>query len=457
MKSLVKHITYPLLAKLEGHKDRHLQLKELEGSAYWTLDRIRDYQFEKLKRLLKHAGDKVPFYKRRYAECGFQVDEIQNFTDIKKIPVLKKTDINENLNDLIADGSDYQTLFHSISGGTTGSSIDVYNDADSLMMKQAAVMRFDTWGGWKIGEWSSIIWPAAVDMRKNQSIRTKLKNFLSDRKIMLQMAVIRENDIAEHMHLIRKNGVTFVRGFPSQLAEVARYVCEKDIPLTSVRGVVSTGEPLYDDQRQSISRAFGCPVFDSYRTREVGPIAQECEEHDGLHISAETVYVEADNPNVSTENGYDNELSDSKIIVTDLTNYCMPFIRYEIGDLGALSERMCRCGRGLPLLARVGGRLTDVIYTPEKKKIAPVTLIPQLFHLLGIMNQFRIIQDHLDHLTIQMAKPQPHEELLKRQREVILKIFGSGMNVTYEYLDRIPPLKSGKYAFIVSKIQKRVE
>jgi phenylacetate-CoA ligase len=193
-------------------------------------------------------------------------------------------------------------------------------------------------------------------------------------------------------------------------------------------------------------------VFDSYRTREVGCVAQECEEHQGYHISADTMYVET--IPIERKKSVEKEFpSYEKILITDLTNYSAPIVRYEIGDVGNLSERRCPCGRGLPLLENIGGRISDLLYTPEGKKVSPVTVIPNLFHLIGIMNQFQIIQDKYDQLIIKLVKPEPEKFLIDRQKENIKKIFGSKMKVRYQIVDSIDPLKSGKYSFVISKIK----
>jgi phenylacetate-CoA ligase len=141
-----------------------------------------------------------------------------------------------------------------------------------------------------------------------------------------------------------------------------------------------------------------------------------------------------------------------KILVTDLLNYGMPFIRYAIGDIGTLSARQCPCGRGLPILEEVGGRLVDMVYAPDGRPVASITLIPNLFHMVGITNRAQIVQDALDHIIIKIEKPAPSKEILERQKQIIGQIFGPAMRVTHEFVDNIPKLKSGKYAYIVCKI-----
>jgi phenylacetate-CoA ligase len=449
-----------------AHKQLQGYLSGLMESQFFSRQRLLDIQNQKIARLLAHAYEHCAYYRRVFDKFGFDYRKYRDSRDLRNIPVLTKADIRNNLAEM-ADGSRCSvdqfgsdqcadSFVHSISGGTTGPSIDIFNDERSMLEKQCVQMRFDAWSGWEIGEWMGLIWPAVVESQKGkQGLQSKIKNYLGARTISLQQTVIDEGDFSGFFDKVRHRKAVAIRGFPFQVAEAAAYCKSKQIHFEHLKGIVTTGEPLYPDQRELIEAVFGCPVFDSYRTREAGCLAQECELHDGLHISAETVYVET-LPNDKNEYGPEGgaQESEGKILVTDLTNFAVPLIRYEIGDIGTLSDRSCQCGRGSPLIDHIGGRISDMLYTPEGKRVPPVTLIPNLFHLIGIMNQFRIIQDRLDHLTIQMVKPAPHKGLLDRQQENIRRIFGQNTKTTYEYVDRIEPLRSGKYAFVVSKIDK---
>ncbi|OPX96595.1 MAG: Phenylacetate-coenzyme A ligase [Syntrophorhabdus sp. PtaB.Bin006] len=448
---LTKKVVFPLFLWKDGLRGFSRNLRALRASQYWTDDRMNDYQLQSLKNLISHAYNKSIFYKQRWDSMGLKQEDIRSFSDFARLPVLTKNDIKEHLSDILTRPATGADLYHAISGGTTGISIDVYNDSDSLTRKHAALTRFEEWGGWRMGEWQSLVWPAAVDMAKT-TLKGKLRNILCEKAISLQMAVIEDEDIRVHLKELSVKRPTTIRGFPSQLTEVARYIHREGVLVPPLRGVITTGEPLWPGDRQVIESAFKCSVFDSYRTREVGPIAQECENHDGLHVSAETVYLEImplPQVDLTTSDGIDQ----GSIIVTDLTNYAMPLIRYQIGDIGSLRRSSCSCGRGLPLLDNIGGRLTDVLYTCEGKKIAPVSIIPKLFHLLGIMNQFKVVQEAFDQLRVVIKLPKPPVDLLDRQRKVIEDIFGKKIQVTYDFVDEIPPLPSGKYPFIESRIR----
>lgn len=448
-KPLVKGVSYHFFQQRNGHFNLPDIMRSLDASQYYSPEQLHDIQMERLKRILAVAYEQTPFYRERFDASGFHPDNFKDADDLKKIPPLTKNDIRRDLSKMLSPlCKDKNTCVSSISGGTTGPSIELYNSKSALTRKFASQLRFDSWAGWAAGEWTSIIWPAVVDMHHNPpTVKDWLKNYLSIRSISLQQAVIEEDDFARHFNAFKGKNPTMLRGFPFQVNQAARYSRENGLKFPHLKGIITTGEPLLPGQRDLIEQAFQSPVYDSYRAREVGCIAQECSEHNGMHISAELLYVEIDH----TENETAQE-GEGRILVTDLVNDAMPFIRYEIGDIGTLATGTCACGRGLPLLQSIGGRTSDQLFTPDGRLVSPVTIIPNLFHLIGILNQFRIIQDRLDHLIIQMVKPAPDEDKLKMQRAAAERIFGQAMKITYEYVDRIQPVASGKYPFIISKI-----
>jgi phenylacetate-CoA ligase len=148
------------------------------------------------------------------------------------------------------------------------------------------------------------------------------------------------------------------------------------------------------------------------------------------------------------------EGSSGEIVVTDLLNYGMPFIRYAMGDMGILTDEQCPCGRGLPLLKKVTGRTGDLLYTPDKKSIMSGSLVLYLVdEAPGLIGQVQIIQDRYDHLLIKLTKdPLPTQAILDYQTATIHRLFGKEMSVSFEFVDDIPLEKSGKYRFAICNI-----
>ena len=270
----------------------------------------------------------------------------------------------------------------------------------------------------------------------------KIKNQLFCRQVVFPAAIMNEENISRFVDKLINKKPVMIRAFTSPLYEVARYVLEKQVDL-SLKGVITTGEPLYDHQRNIISKAFNCAVFDSYRSREAGPLAQECERHAGLHVNAESLYLET----VSGAALKKHENGMGEIVITDLLNYGMPLIRYKMGDMGVMSDDECPCGRGLPILRKIAGRSSEIFYTPHKDKITAGSLVLYLVdEAPGLTGQVQIIQDRLDHLTIKTTSdPAPSPEIIEYQKRTVRRLFGREMKVEFETVDHIPRENSGKY------------
>jgi len=227
----------------------------------------------------------------------------------------------------------------------------------------------------------------------------------------------------------------------------AQYVEQMQIKSIRPHGIITTAMVLHEHERVLIERVFECRVTNRYGCEEVSLIACECDQHQGLHINAESIYVEVMQDNKPAPPG-----EPGKIVVTDLTNRAMPIIRYEVGDIGVLSSRLCRCGRGLPLLEKLEGRAADYIYTPEGKLISGISLTENFASLLEGVGQIQLIQDARDHLLIKIVDEGLGEQGKLAIERLIQERFGSSMRYTLKKVEQIPREPSGKYRFCKSLI-----
>jgi phenylacetate-CoA ligase len=244
----------------------------------------------------------------------------------------------------------------------------------------------------------------------------------------------------------------FIKGYPSAVYLMARYIEKGGKPPIRPRAIITTGEELYDFQRELFSRVFECETYSYYSTNEVDAIACECSEHSGYHISAENVTVEIvdDADNLVPVGG------EGRIIVTSLHNYGMPFIRYEIGDVGVSSDKACPCGRGLPLLDTINGRISDSIYTRKGDCIPGIALNRSLLAGLGV-EQFQIVQESYEKVVVKivLAKEDEHVNKVVRIIERHFKSeLGGDIDVVTELVDRIVPTRIGKRRMFISKVTR---
>lgn len=227
----------------------------------------------------------------------------------------------------------------------------------------ADIHRHIGWTGWQFGECHAYIWGSDYEVAIQQALRSRLMDWALNRFLTNAFA-LSEASMSTFAQEIRQKRPTVLYGYASALVRFAEFVQTRRLDDIKFSGVISSAEVLYPSQREIIERTFGCGVIDRYGTRELGGIACECQEHMGLHISAENVYVEILRDEVPVPIGEEGD-----IVVTNLNNYGMPFIRYHIDNIGQLSDVECRCGRGLPMLQTVHGRVSDLFKTKSGRTI----------------------------------------------------------------------------------------
>jgi phenylacetate-CoA ligase len=227
----------------------------------------------------------------------------------------------------------------------------------------------------------------------------------------------------------------------------AEFVREHGFDDIKFEAIFSSAEVLYPAQRQFIEEVFAGKMFNRYATRELACISCECEAHTGLHASIENVYVEIIQDGQPAQVG---QVGD--VIVTNLNNHGMPFIRYSVGDMGAWRvDDHCPCGRELPLMELVQGRRVDMFKTRDGRTVWGGFASP-LFGIKGV-KQFQLVQKSLDHVLARIVKDASLDEAKLAKIERTVKIaLGDHVNVEFEFPDEIAVYDSGKYRYAISEI-----
>ena len=248
------------------------------------------------------------------------------------------------------------------------------------------------------------------------------------------------------MKKIKKIKPCFLIGYASNLYRIATICHKHSLDDVEFRGVFSTSEMLYDYQREFLEQQFKGKVFDYYGCSEVGTIAYECEHH-VKHITDERFIVEttmSENKQIVGRMG--------EIIITDLYNYVMPFIRYKNGDLCTLSENPCRCGRGLKILDCVEGRAQDFLTSIDGNYI-PAIFFPSHFKSLKGMDQYQIIQTEVYNIILKIVKNRMFsQEELDNMIRKIQEMVGNGTKVKVQEEQFIPLTRSGKNRLVISHV-----
>jgi len=408
--------------------------RQLARSQWWSAERIRAFQWNETRKLLAHVFASVPYLKDKYGRAGITLADIKTWDDFRRLPPLTRDEVNSHGKELCSTTYQGPLLPHA-TGGSSGTPTRFFRTYESYDWRTAAKDRVYEWSGWRLGERSAYLWGAPVGQVPRRTLwKTHLFESVQRQRIFNTFS---QNDaLWSRIHAeLRAFRPVLIVGYVSSLEQFAAYLRRRGRTLAGVRCVIAAAEPLFAPTRALIEGAFQAPIYNTYGSREFMSIAGECAERNGLHVNAENLLVET--ADASSE-------VPSEILVTDLHNYGMPFVRYATGDLGTLSDAPCACGRALPRLRSIDGRILDSIRTVDGRTV-PGEFFPHLLKDVPELAEYRVEQKTPEHLVIYAvlaaALSDRSQSLLKTE---IGKVLGTAMRWEIEPVPSIPMLPSGK-------------
>ena len=445
---LVRNVFLPLSLWHRSELAQMRYLREYNRTQFFSTEAIRELQWQRLQTLLRHAYAQCAFYRRRFEDAGLTPDDFRGLEDLRALPILEKRDIQEQSKGMVARNWPRTDLIANQTGGSTGAPVSFYLSKARKCSRAAATLRHNRWAGWRIGDRTAVIWGAPRD-RPDDSWRARLRGALLREPLWLDTANITETSLAEFHTEILRYQPRIIQAYARAAVLFARYLQARGLTPYRPHSIVTSAEVLEEDERRLVEDVFGCPVFNRYGCREVSVIASECPAHRGLHIMAEGLYLEVETPHGPAAPG---EMG--SILVTDLLNHAMPLIRYRIGDVGAWASGACPCGRGLPRLERVSGRVTDFLVGCDGRLVSGVYLATYVVAQRPSLGQVQIVQRKAGAVTYRIKPGRDFKYLLDLEylRMMTHRYLGAGMQIDSEMVDDLPSEPSGKFLFSRSSV-----
>jgi phenylacetate-CoA ligase len=445
--NLTSKIIRGVIAPLWAIKESTPYLKyldELTVSKTRPLEEVKEVQLLKLRSLIAHAISNTDYYRKELSEHIKNPSEM-TWDDFSSIPLLTKDDIRANKDGMVARNIRISELTPRKTSGSTGVSLDFYVDEYCSQWKRAVTISYDRWAGWDLGERVGAIW-GNPDHKKNW--RLYLRNLILTSHIYLDTLKMNEKEMHAFYRKLKTKKPAILFGHAHSLFLFSKFLDNKQLYDIRPNGIISTCMVLHDFERKKIEEIFGCKVTNRYGCEEVSLIACECQKHQGMHLNYDSLIVEFlrdGKPVAAGEPG--------AIVVTDLTNYGMPFIRYKVGDVGVPSDRTCDCGCTYPLMESLEGRVADYVITTDGNFISGISLTENFAMKLPGIKQMQIIQERIDFLVFRLVKG----ESFSAQTELDVarlteERFGKQMEYRIEYVESIQSEISGKYRFCISKL-----
>ena len=420
---------------------------ELKKSQWLPENSIKEIQWEKLKHLLQFSYTNVPYYKSMFEESGLVPENIKTYSDFIKLAILTKKDIQDNPAKLLSEKHDINKLVKNASGGSTGVPTIFYQDLKRNDLRKGYVLRHDSWTGWSIGDKTALIWGADKDISDDINIKSRIQNYLISKQIWLNAFDLSVDNIIAFASKLKKYKPALIIGYSNALYTFFKVLQEKNISIPKPKGIIATAETLYQWQKDIIENVSGSKVFNRYGSREMGLICSECNFHNGMHINAENLFIEIINDGKPVPKGQTGE-----VVVTDLLNYGMPLIRYNMEDLASFSEFQCDCGRGLPLIKKVQGRTSDIILTQDGRFIHG-EYFTHLFYGIPEVKKFQVVQKPDKSIIVKIElKKDVEKPALDNLAENIRNTMKTN-HVSLDFVDKIIIPESGKHRFTISEVE----
>jgi phenylacetate-CoA ligase len=442
---LARHLVYPFHERLMK-RPTFDYLAELDSSQWLARADIEALQERKLTHLLRTACAHAPWHQQRIIAAGIDIEDNVTLEDLRSLPVMDKQDASANGDQIVWHGVSGGTFKYN-TGGSSGQPLIFYYGRRRQASDAAGRMRARRWWGVEPGDPEVYLWGAPVELDKTDRIKTVRDRLLN--QLVLNAFEMSPDSMDDYAKAIQSYQPCCIYGYASSLALLAAHVIERSIEfkLPRLKVVCTTGEPLFDYQRQLIGKAFNAPVANEFGSRDIGFTAHETPQGQMLLMSESIILEVLDAQGQPVAAGETGEA-----VMTALESQAQPFIRYRTGDIVRVSDDSCQAGRGLHVIGEVMGRMTDFIVRSDGTIMHALAVIYVLRAVKGV-SQFRLVQHTVQDIEVLVV---PDSSWVDDARITIehglRKRLGDDLRIVLRLVDAIPPESSGKYRYVVSKV-----
>lgn len=443
---------YALLARTT-RLDAWRHFQALQSSQWLEPDRVRALQWEKLRHLLRHCFENVPFYRRLWREAGVDPTKFSAARDLENLPTVDKLALmaGQRRNDFLLDGKRGLEKVHT--SGTTGPRFHVLLTLADFQKKYANHLRQVCTSGWRLGMKSAALYYSGHPQFEGRYTgRGETDSFVAFRKLALfaahrRISLVPYHDAIADLDALCRDWYDRLSRYRPYLFETMEfnlpvlidYIERNDLPPLRIPVIYLLGT-LSTSQRERYRAFFGADVYNRYSPHEMEGIAFACSVHDGLHVASESYCVEfLDDAKRPVPRG---ELG--QVTVTDLDNFTMPLIRYQVGDVGYEIGTPCPCGRGLPRMGDIAGRARDVL------RVHGIAVAPYRINAVlqdrpdVVLFQVRQISAAVLCVDIVAKDGADRQALSADVRAGLAGLFEDKADVSLRYVEHIPLEPNGK-------------
>jgi len=406
-----------------------------------------EWQADRLKNLLPICVNHVPYYRDHWTEAQKRV---ALNGDLSVLPLLEKDPIRANPKAFLREDLHPFRPQAFLTSGSTGTPISSYFTIPELRQSLALrEVRSARWAGVSFSMPRATFSGRMVEPNPNSKGPFYRFN-LAERQVYFSPFHLRPDTAYQYVEALRHHKIQWGTGYAVSYYLLARFMFEKKIAAPGLKAIITTSEKLMPEMRTVMERAYGCKVYEEYSTVENAIFASECE-HGRLHVSPDVALVEILRPDGSpcaTEEA-------GEVVVTTLARTYQPLIRFRLGDVAMWDEELCPCGRQMPVIKEVIGRIEDVVIGPDGRQMVR-------FHGVFVnqphVREGQIIQESLDFIRVKVVPVGDFD--IHDIQDIVHRVhqrLGEEVKVEVEPVEEIPRTKAGKYQAVVSNMKNKIE
>ncbi len=436
MASAAHEVWYPGFGRL---------LRQMKRQDKTDVDDLYAIQCVQLASIVRFAFRRVRYYRDYAAKLGLDIESLRTHADLRSLPIVTRRQLQSRHADFLSEGRRSLRVHNASTSGTSGTPLDYRLSPRDRAVGLALMYRGWGYSGYQVGDRVLLLAGRSLgsaSRRWDAGLTGYARNL-----VRLSAFDMTEKALSRYVTILNQKKPAYLRGYPSALLVLARWILCKGGLTWQPRAAFTTAEVLLPEVRSEISKALGCPVFDGYGLNDGGVSAFECERHCGLHIDMERSILE-----VVDEKGVTLKEGTGRIIATTLTNYAMPLLRYDTGDVGELVQHKCSCGRQRPLLKAIHGRSTDVLETPEGKLVHGWFFVYLLRDMSRYIEEFEVVQETVTKVSIVLVPtPEYNRTFEGRLRELVGEL-SPGWNVQIHLVAALQRVDGEKRKYVRTQV-----
>jgi len=446
--AIYRKLLFPFHDRVIRRRSVWDEYRAISGASFMPREELDRLRSERLSALVEHCRRNVPLYAEIFESRGLGKGEAGDISVLREAGVLtSKETVRAAGERALSLDADRGSLYDTATSGSSGTPALFYMAPENWCRRTARKLRSEDWMGKPPGTRATMIWGHKPDRSTLEEIKDALYWRFQNYQF-LSAYDIGDDALERAATKIRRFGSRFIESYVTPVYLMARVMERRGLAPPDLDGIIIGAERLHPHQKEVMERAFRCPVYNRYGATEFSNVASECREREGLHINEDDMWVE-----VLGEDGRPVAGEAGDLVITDLTNYAMPLLRYRIGDRAIMSERACSCGRTFRMLEDITGRESDAVRTPGGRALHDQYFLWKLARTPG-MSRYQIVQKAVDLVVVRVEHDGsvPEEETARFISGALAGLGDHGIEVRVEFVDTIPLTGAGKHRAFISEL-----